>query len=585
MLNDVIHKMLFEVECREEDTARALQHTIHHYTWPMIDKTINILLTEVEQHIIIDRLELQLGELSLLELEGNSFAEAFESNFRKSLLAWSNKYMDKPIEERQTGKTNWDIIETFLLYGDLPWWVDKKEGVDVENIMRSMIHSNPARVETFLANQKDKVAHTRLWQLLTNRDRDRFSEWFNIIQNKHDITSAFSPGLITLLQDPFNQITLQQKKELQKLIQVISVKYRGDHSWKAIEKKLPRLFKRIEEIGVTTMDASQKVEVAKRIEILLRKTGLIDHAFSRKLMKIWRLQYRRRKELMRVLFQNDRFHEFPLLKLILEHPTPFDKSVHDVPAGIITIWSRTSNILAAQLCALKPREQMQYHNLLNNGASAASDKKLIKKLVNTLPIESLQLVTALAELNEELLQNLLVESESADHLSMSEREIIVENAGACLIAAYLPAFFKELGYVKNSRFKTKTHTIRAIYLLHYIVNGKTESPEYLLQLNKVLCEWNLTSSLPSRKRWRKSELQEADELLRSIVRNWSALKNTSIDGLRTNFLQRKGILTENDHYWSLKVEKKGVDVLLGSISWPFGLVKLPWMKKPLQVEW
>jgi hypothetical protein len=35
----------------------------------------------------------------------------------------------------------------------------------------------------------------------------------------------------------------------------------------------------------------------------------------------------------------------------------------------------------------------------------------------------------------------------------------------------------------------------------------------------------------------------------------------------------------------LEVEKKGVDILVKSIPWNISLIKLPWMKKPMHVEW
>ncbi len=586
MLNDVIHKMLFEVECREEDTARALQHTIRHYTWPIINKTIDTLLPEAgkEQHIIIDKIELQLGEMTLFELEGSGFAITFENNFRESLLAWSHKNQDKRIGERQTEKTSWEIIETFLLYGDLPWWVDKTEGIDVKDLLRQMIHSNPARVESFLASQQDNVARRRLWPLLTNPDRVRFSQWFNVSHNNYDVISPFSPDLIATMQGSFKPGMQQRKRELQKAAEVLSRKYRGQYRWKTVEKKLLQLIKKMEDTEVTALRTFRQAEVAARIETLLRKKGLLNQDFLRTFIKIWQLQQRRRKDLMQELMKNDRFFEFPFLKLVMQHPPVLQKKTHQDSDDLIAAWSRTAGILKKQLQAVRPREQMQYHNLLNYGASVVSERTLIKKLVSKLPVESLQLLTALANLNEESLQY-IVESESSEPSVIGEKEIIVDNAGICLIAAYLPALFKKLGYIENSRFRTKSHAIRAIYLLHYIIHGKTGAPEYLLHLNKVLCGWSLFSSFPERKRWRKTELHEADELLRSIIQNWSALKNTSIGGLRTNFLQRKGILTENEQYWSLKVENKSIDVLLGSISWPFGMVKLPWMKKPLHIEW
>jgi hypothetical protein len=37
--------------------------------------------------------------------------------------------------------------------------------------------------------------------------------------------------------------------------------------------------------------------------------------------------------------------------------------------------------------------------------------------------------------------------------------------------------------------------------------------------------------------------------------------------------------------WHLKVEQKGIDVLLDHLPWSFSLIKHGWMKRPVHVEW
>jgi hypothetical protein len=83
----------------------------------------------------------------------------------------------------------------------------------------------------------------------------------------------------------------------------------------------------------------------------------------------------------------------------------------------------------------------------------------------------------------------------------------------------------------------------------------------------------------------KIEKIEAEDLITSAINHWKALKSTSIKGFQISFLQRKGILTEKEDLWTLQVEKKSHDLLLDSLPWSFSLIKLPWMKKMIQVEW
>ncbi len=78
---------------------------------------------------------------------------------------------------------------------------------------------------------------------------------------------------------------------------------------------------------------------------------------------------------------------------------------------------------------------------------------------------------------------------------------------------------------------------------------------------------------------------ECEELLGEVLRHWSKLKNTSAAALRETFLQRNGKLTEVENGWLLNVEQKGFDILLDSLPWGIGTIKLPWADYKLHVEW
>lgn len=79
--------------------------------------------------------------------------------------------------------------------------------------------------------------------------------------------------------------------------------------------------------------------------------------------------------------------------------------------------------------------------------------------------------------------------------------------------------------------------------------------------------------------------EECELLLQELIHHWSILKNTSITGLRETFLQRNGKISPVDKGWLLNVEQKGVDVLLNSLPWGIGVIKLPWNATTIFVEW
>jgi hypothetical protein len=45
------------------------------------------------------------------------------------------------------------------------------------------------------------------------------------------------------------------------------------------------------------------------------------------------------------------------------------------------------------------------------------------------------------------------------------------------------------------------------------------------------------------------------------------------------------LLRDLGRAWSLQVEPTAFDVLLGSLPWAFNIVKLPWMTRPIFIEW
>jgi hypothetical protein len=125
----------------------------------------------------------------------------------------------------------------------------------------------------------------------------------------------------------------------------------------------------------------------------------------------------------------------------------------------------------------------------------------------------------------------------------------------------------------------------AVYVLGYLLTGNSENPEFDMMLNKIMCGIQTTDVLLPFHELSEAVRTECDELLMEVVRHWTRLKNTSIAALRETFLQRDGKLTRTDHGWLLRIERKGVDVLLGSLPWGIGTIKLPWTDDKLFVEW
>ncbi|NBQ67871.1 MAG: hypothetical protein EBU46_03160, partial [Nitrosomonadaceae bacterium] len=165
-------------------------------------------------------------------------------------------------------------------------------------------------------------------------------------------------------------------------------------------------------------------------------------------------------------------------------------------------------------------------------------------------------------------------------------EIYIDNAGQVLAAPYLPRLFSMLKLVEEGAFVDRQAAERAVHLLQFMVNEQTQSPEYQLTLNKILC--GVSTGIPiCREIAISAQEQETIEgLIRGMIQNWKTIGNTSISGLRETFLRRNGKLQlKEDGMWYLTVEPGVFDMLLDSLPWSFSVIKHSWMERAVHVTW
>jgi len=166
-----------------------------------------------------------------------------------------------------------------------------------------------------------------------------------------------------------------------------------------------------------------------------------------------------------------------------------------------------------------------------------------------------------------------------------EEGILIPNAGVILVHPFLATFFDRLGLRQEKTFKDLDARQQAIYLIHYLATGQRTAPEYELLLPKMLCGYALEMPLPHDILLTDEACAEGGLLLQNVVQRWEKLKNSSVDALREGFLQRNGKLYNRNDRLSLQVEGSSIDVLLDFLPWNLSLVKLPWLKDILYVEW
>lgn len=161
----------------------------------------------------------------------------------------------------------------------------------------------------------------------------------------------------------------------------------------------------------------------------------------------------------------------------------------------------------------------------------------------------------------------------------------VNNAGLVILQAWTRTLFARLGLTEQDRFVDGRAQGRAVHYLQFLVTGQEEAAERFLLLNKLLCGLLPDAPVESGIDMSAQDRAICLGLLEAVMAYWPECGKGSVEALRQNWLLREGVLNEQDHNWSLAVERRAYDVLLSRSPFTYAVVKLPWMKKPVYVSW
>jgi hypothetical protein len=163
----------------------------------------------------------------------------------------------------------------------------------------------------------------------------------------------------------------------------------------------------------------------------------------------------------------------------------------------------------------------------------------------------------------------------------------VNYAGLILIHPFINTLLESTSIkAASSKEIAPPQLAHAAALLHYLATGHQEIYEYELGFIKILLGLTPNTPLPvGTGLLQESDRAEAEALLAAALNYWTVLKNTSVAGLRSSFLQRSGLLRQTDQGWSLQIEPQSFDMLLEHLPWSISIVKLSWMTFPIYTEW
>lgn len=180
---------------------------------------------------------------------------------------------------------------------------------------------------------------------------------------------------------------------------------------------------------------------------------------------------------------------------------------------------------------------------------------------------------------------LLFTSQLTSNNSIQNESIYCNNAGLILFHPFIPTYFSRLNLLNgDGEFKDEDCRYRAVHLLQILVSDN-KYDEHELVLNKILCNFPISEPIEMEIVFNQQELLISKELSNVILQRWDKMSTSSIEHFRAAFLVRDGRLILKEEGWFLHVEKRGYDIILGSLPWAFGVIKFKWMGKFLNTEW
>ena len=285
-------------------------------------------------------------------------------------------------------------------------------------------------------------------------------------------------------------------------------------------------------------------------------------------------------DILLVLKNNHRMFNLEWLKILLK------VSVEQSVDTIISSVNKWFNFLQKPVSGFIKKEKKETSEIFKLFLVAVSGKVISEPKFQGILNQSLAIV-AMEKAVPETSEKVFIQKQKKDEPFLGENlnEIAVSNAGIILLHPFFKTFFRLLN-VTDARGEIKPDKQNlAVQLLYFLATGQEDVFEATLVFEKFLCGIPLKMPVLRKSLLTPKMRNETDNLLKQLIKNWEALKNTSPDGVRQMFLQRDGKLIQNEKNFKLIMERKAQDVLLDKLNWNLSLVKIPWINNLLTVEW
>ncbi len=598
----IIKKQVLDVTLDSDVGSFSLQSELgriyHEDMVPLIDEYCNLLSND-DEIIRIDKLEIDLGNIDKKAMRRElvkNLKKDLNRKLNQVLLKKEEQKMQNYQEDQPAGNiskkenklnisqgSDFTLLEFFLEKGQLPWWVVKNKKVNLRDIMEKLVKENSDKLKDMIlrvvqTNHQIKrliyqFSDTVLEQILKlyTHEAPFFNELvtqtlkMDILTDDNALELKYSLWKIILTNLSTNEIL--PEKTFKNVVEHISKNY---------DKKYDLVYENL-----------RKTMEKNGYQLPLKKEQSKDEAYHKEMVQFIKKLINGFKQIQNMLEQALTSNELDtdkktlLNKIIAELKNKIQKA-----EGIKTqnqlepekpiISSEVQKAADIKMFQQQKKDLEDFFTKLTNELISIfdvppADKEKFK--------DSLSQMMTQKDNKEEILK-----TQKADKFSDSE-EIYIQNAGLVLAWPYLDSLFKTAGLVKEGAFIGKKEQEQALGLLHYMVYGTKEYAEHDCVLDKILCSVELEEPVYTNHFFKGNEYEECNRLCAALIFNWPAVKDMSVPALREMFLKREGVLVWQGSNWLLRIEQKTHDILLNQLPWSINVIKLPWMEKPLMVEW
>ena len=588
----IIQEQILDIQLAHREHAFEIQNRLSAVYHSEVIKVLEEVCDQAaapDRFIQIDELAIDLGDISALHLEADfkakvrhHLAEALEARVPRIQRSRSpaSETAGQPINSRRrpdaaatlqtderlmtTSEYRLALLRHFLQTGTLPWWAAISGPSELDDALAGLIQKGSRKLSRWIQEA-----------ILDQSIRRRLI---------HQFPDPLIAGLIELLA-PDHQLTIKGwGQDLNQIFQLarpvgVSPAWVRFHTWDAVWQALSRhnltqktLLQSVlaavsTQSGLSEHDLIESLHVA----VNLKTTGY--EVFAGRLPQLIESRLR---EIKQEANKKAQLREAPGIDLHHSKKSPDgmrDRSAEKFPTPQTDRTAKKPGRAERKLSS--PSEDFG----LTEGAG---EIPAVETPARKIPKDSDTINNIIHKNNTDTRYEAGPFQSSAP---AAVPEYYVENAGLVILWPYLAHFFRTLTLLVNNAFVDDFAAMRAIHLLQHLVAGEEKTAEFLLPLNKVLCGWDLAKPVAKGIDITPTEKVESNNLLSAVIAHWKALKNTSIAGLQASFLQRMGVLTNQNNNWLLQVEGLTYDLLLNQLPWGISMINLSWMKKMLVVEW